>query len=153
MAMFLVISLPRKRRSLQPGTAYLTATLTATGVSLVLMPLSAFGLQTAAYASLGTGFAQWPAWILPSWVTTNAIWLSVLPIVGVYSLAGTTQRRVPAGILLGLMTGYSAYLIAEAIRPLADVLWVPGIGFGDQVWLGFNGFLGLALAIVAARRA
>ena len=120
---------------------------------MVLLPLSAVGLQTAAIAPLGTGIAQWPAWLLPTWVTTNAAWLSALPILGVYTLVGSTPRRGLTGLMLGFMAGYSAYLLAEAVRPLGDVLWLPGIGLGDQLWLATNGLLGLCLVMVATRRA
>jgi serine protease len=138
-------------RSLSRLAALVAATFAASGLAIPLWAASEAGVQVSALAPLATSPLQWPTGLGLTWLSHNFLWLSAAPVIALYAVGGAAQRRLTAGLLVGLMAGLGAYLVGEAVVPLQDVLGLPGAGALDRVWLGANGAIALSMAYAAAR--
>lgn len=139
-------------RHLSHPISYGCAIGAASGLALVVLPLSWVGVQMDTAAPFASSLFHWPAAFGLDFVTTNPIWFSAVPILALYAVLGGARSSRLAGFTVGLMFGLSAALIGECLRPLCDVAWIPGSGLADQVWLGVNGVFAIVLASVAARK-
>ena len=126
--------------------------LGATGLALIVFPMSVFGLSVGVFAPLSTNLLNWPAAIGLSGLAHNALWLSAIPIIGLYAVFGGVANRRIAAVVIGLMVGLSVALIGETFVTLNDVSWVPGTGLLDRVWLACHGTIGLGVTVLALRK-
>lgn len=139
-------------RLLSHPISYASAIGAASGLAMVVLPLSWMGVRMDTAAPLASSLFHWPAAFGLDFISTNPLWFSAIPLLALYALLGGARSARLAGFTIGLMFGLSAALIGECIRPLADVAWIPGSGLADQAWLGINGVVAIVLASVAARK-
>ncbi len=140
-------------RQMSRAAVVTSAVVCTTGLSVLALVAGLLTVPAAGLARLSTSVVQWPAIFGLGSVSTSALAMSAAPVFAVYALFGSVRRRWVAGVVFGAMIGLSAYLIAEAVVPLADVGWVPGAGIVDRLWLGANGAVATIISFIAARRA
>ncbi len=129
------------------------AVFAASGLSLFAWIATTVGLDASGLAPFANGILRWPAALGLSGLASSAVLLSAIPVLGVYAVFGSVRGRITGGVLVGLMAGLAAFLGAEALAPMTNVVGVPGVGGLDQLWLALNAAVALFAAFVAARRA
>lgn len=139
-------------KTLQSTTTLGTAAVAASGFALVALVLAMVGVSAAFLAPLSSSILHWPNAVGLQWLSNNAIWMSALPLLGIYALFGGTRSKIGGSLLIGLFVGISAALLGEAMAPMQDVVLIPGAGLLDRVWLLANGAAGLGLARLAVPR-
>ena len=154
IGLFMLSSIGGRGRgpSLSKGWLFGSLLVASTGLALIVFPLTAVGVDLGALAPATTTVLNWPAALGLGWLAHNALWLSAMPIIGLYALFGGVSKRRTAAIVVGIMMGLSVALIGEMVTPLNDVSWIPGTGLLDRAWLAAHGILGLAVTGLALRK-
>ncbi len=150
---FWLLGFSAARKSLQPVHKPIlvgSAVLAASGLSLLSFSASMLGLNASIIAPLSTHILAWPSLLGLDFLAHNALWLSAIPIVALYSLFGGVKGRKMSSLVVGLMIGLSIALVGEAMAPLQDVAWMPH-GF-TRFWLLGHGLLGLCVAAISLRK-
>ncbi|QED26316.1 peptidase S8 [Microvenator marinus] len=122
--------------------------LVAASSGLFFLPLIAGDLSWTAWFSrplaeldmmlLGVGFHQTP-------IFASAL----LPLGAAAFLNGSkTLRALSAGLAIGM----AGFLLAESFILTSDVLWIPGAGMLDRVWLAANGLFAFAIGYLTLKR-
>lgn len=148
-----LLGLSKERKSLQPVHKPIlvgTAVLAASGLALVTFAASLLGVNASLLAPLSTHILSWPSLLGLDFLAHNALWLSAIPIVALYSLFGGVKGRKLSSLVVGLMIGLSIALVGEAMAPLQDVAWMPHAF--TRFWLLGHGLLGLCVAGISLRK-
>jgi len=155
MLSLLGISLASRRQKLRPvrhGWLVATAVAIATGAAIPLFVLSLFGASVACLAPFTTSVLFWPAQIIGQSLGHSVLVVSVMPVIAVYAAFGGFRSKLALSIVLGAMLGITAALIGEALAPLHDVTWMPGVGLLDRLWLIVNAVVATIATFLAMRR-
>ena len=139
-------------RDMSAGATGAGAVFGASGFALVALALSRAGVSMGAGAALASSPVRWLDTMGFSCLGSSFVVLSALPAIAIYALAGGSRSKVRSGLVVGLLTGFAAFLCGEALVSTVNVSGVPGLGLLDRVWLGLNGLISALLAMAAYRR-
>lgn len=128
------------------SSATIAALFTVAGLALPLAFFAGLGADVSALAPLQQSPVLWGSLAFgPGGV--NALVASVLPVALLWLLFSHTRSHLLQGILLGISSGASAWLIGSGFAPLTDITLLPGMGTLDRVWLFANGLLALVFTM------
>lgn len=127
-----------------------TAALLVAGLAPLAAMLGLFGIDPAGIVALsGTlpelATSRWPA------VTGNLFVMSAIPVIAIYAFAGSIRGRVARGLVVGAMSGLTAWMFTAGIAPRVDLLGLPGHGLLDSAWLLTNAAIAGAAVWAALR--
>jgi serine protease len=152
---FLGFSSSRKRggtRAMSPGAASFGAVFGATGLAMALFGLAGLGLSTAPLAGLGASPIRWLTTLGLDRIGSSFLVLSALPAIAMYAILGGSRSKGVVGLVVGILTGFAAFLCGEALVASVNVVGVPGLGVVDRLWLGINGLIATLFAMAGYRR-
>ena len=139
-------------RPMSPAAAGAGAVFGATGLALAALVASALGISVGGMAGLAASPVRWIDTLGCGTLGSSMLVLSALPAIAVYALAGGSRSKALSGLVVGLLTGFAAFLCGEALVSSMDVGGIPGLGLLDRLWLGVNGIIAVLLALAAYRR-
>ncbi len=144
---FLIALLNRGRRSIEKvsfGVGSLAGLLFgATGLFFLGKWLPATGSFFLVNSVL-----QWPSALTGAGAANPLFW-SVLPAFLLSLIAYPWKKMV--GVAIGFATGSAAFLLIQALSPVADLRWIPGCLL-ESSWLALNALFCLAVAAMTSFR-
>lgn len=94
--------------------------------------------------------ADWPSAVFgQAWNATPLFASAFLPLGALALFFGIKKFR---GVLAGFAIGVGGYLLARAFLGSVDVLFIPGHGLLDALWLTANGAIAVVLGRIAMMR-